>query len=81
VTGSAATPGHFMSSMTAFLPTYAGVALVLPWSPAHRAAALVPAVLLAVVDSFASLAISRRLAQRHRARNLESARTARPYDH
>ena len=72
---------HFTSSMTAFLPIYAGVALVLPGSPAHRAAALVLAVLLAVGDSFASLAISRRLAQRHRAKDLENARTAHPHEH
>ena len=40
LTGSAATPGHLIRSMLAFLPMYAGVALLLPGSPAFRAAAL-----------------------------------------
>jgi hypothetical protein len=45
LTGSAATPGHLMRSMIAFLAVYAGVALLLlAGSPAIRAAALVLAV-------------------------------------
>ena len=65
---------HFISSMTAFLPIYAGVALVLPGSQAHLAAALAAAVLLALADSFALLAIRRRVAQRPRAGDLECLR-------
>jgi hypothetical protein len=41
--------------MLAFLAVYAGVALLPPGSPAFRAAALVLAVVLALVDSFASM--------------------------
>jgi hypothetical protein len=77
LTGGTATPGRLIRSMTAFLPAYAAVALVLPGSPAFRAAALVLAVLLALVDSFAFIALSRHLAQRYRAEDLKSARTAR----
>jgi hypothetical protein len=45
LTGRAATPGHLMRSMIAFLAVYAGVALLLlAGSPAIRAAALVLAV-------------------------------------
>src|SRR3977135_1089335 len=64
---SAATPGHFMRSMLAFLAVYAGVALLLPGSPAFRAAALVLAVVLALVDSFPFIAMNtqRRSARRH----------------
>jgi hypothetical protein len=64
---SAATPGHLMRSMLAFLAVYAGVALLLPGSPAFRAAALVLAVVLALVDSFAFIAMNtqRRSARRH----------------
>ena len=71
--GSAATPGHLMRSMLAFLAVYAGVALLLPGSPAFRAAALVLAVVLALVDSFAFIAMNtqRRPAQRYRAEDLE----------
>ena len=51
-TASAATPGQLIRSMLAFLAVYAGVALLLlPGSPAIRAAALVLAVVLALVDS------------------------------
>jgi hypothetical protein len=60
LTGSTATPGHLIRSMIAFLPVYAGVALLVRGSPALRAAALVLAVLLALVDSFAFIALSRR---------------------
>jgi hypothetical protein len=80
-TGGAATPGHPIHSMIAFLPAYAGVALVLPGSLALRVAALVLAVLLALVDSFAFIAISRRPAQRYLPENLEKARTARRHEH
>ena len=80
LTGSAATP-HFIYSMTAFLPVYAGVALVLPGSPAHRAAALVLAVLLALADSLAFIAISRRPVQRYRVEDLENARRAHRHEH
>jgi hypothetical protein len=71
--GSAATPGHLIRSMLAFLAVYAGVALLLPGSPAIRAAALVLAVFLALVDSFACSAMDtqRRPAQRYRAEDLE----------
>ena len=77
LTGSAATPAHFIHSMTALLPVYAGVALLLPGSPAYRAAALVLAVVLALVDSFAFLAANtcRRPAQRYRRRG-SAARAA-----
>ena len=70
---SAATPGHLMRSMLAFLAVYAGVALLLPGSPAFRAAALVLAVVLALIDSFAFIAMNaqRRPAQRYRAEDLE----------
>jgi hypothetical protein len=70
---SAATPGHIMRSMLAFLAVYAGVALLLPGSPAFRAAALVLAVVLALVDSFAFIAMNaqRRPAQRYPAEDLE----------
>jgi hypothetical protein len=73
VDSSAATPGHLMRSMLAFLAVYAGVALLLPGSPAFRAAALVLAVVLALVDSFALIAMNtqRRPAQRYRAEDLE----------
>jgi membrane protein implicated in regulation of membrane protease activity len=67
--------------MIAFLPVYAGVALLLPGSPALRAAALVLAVLLALVDSRAFIALSRRLAQRYRAEDRENARKARGHEH
>jgi Family of unknown function (DUF5313) len=71
LTGSAARPGHLIRSMIALLPAYAGVALLLPGSPAFRAAVLVLAVVLALVDSFAFLAANtrRRPAQRYRAEN------------
>ena len=49
LTSSAATPGHLVRSMLAFLAVYAGVALLLPGSPAIRAAALVRAAVLALV--------------------------------
>jgi hypothetical protein len=81
LTGSAATPAHFIYSMTAFLPVYAGVALVLPGSPAHRAAALVLAVLLALADSLSFIAISRRPVQRYRVEDLENARRAHRHEH
>jgi hypothetical protein len=71
---SAATPGHLMRSMLAFLVVYAAVALLLlPGSPAIRAAALVLAVVLALVDSFACIAMNtqRRPAQRYRPEDLE----------
>jgi Family of unknown function (DUF5313) len=82
-TDSAATPRHLISSMIALLPAYAGVALVLPGSPALRAAALVLAVLLALVDSFAFMAMNtrRRPAQRYLPENLEKARTAPRHEH
>lgn len=81
LSGSAATPRRVVRSMTAFLPAYAGVALALPGSPAHRAAATVLATLLALFDLFAFIAIDRRLAQHYRAEDLESARTAHRYEH
>jgi hypothetical protein len=79
LTGSAATPGHPMCSMIAFLAVYAGVALLLAGSPAFRAAALVLAVVLALVDSLAFIAMNtrRRPAQRYRAEDLGNARSAR----
>jgi Family of unknown function (DUF5313) len=76
-TDSAATPRHPIHSMLPFLPLYAGVALLLPGSLALRAAALALAVLLALVDSFAFIAITRRPAQRYLPEDLEKARTAR----
>jgi hypothetical protein len=83
LTGSAATPGHLIRSMLAFLAVYAGVAVLLPGSPAFRAAALVLAVVLALVDSFAFIAMDtqRRPAQRYRAEGLGSARSARRHEH
>jgi Family of unknown function (DUF5313) len=66
LTDSAARPGHLIRSMLALLPAYAGVALLLPGSPAFRAAALVLAVLLALVDSFAFLAMNTRRRQAQR---------------
>jgi hypothetical protein len=79
LTGGAATPGHLMRSMLAFLAVYAGVALLLPGSPAFRAAAFVLAVVLALVDSFAFIAINARRhpAQRYRGEDLGSARSDR----
>jgi hypothetical protein len=80
VTGSTATPGHLIRSMIAFLPAYVVVALLL--SPlVLRAAALVLAVLLALVDSFAFIALSRRPAQRCGAEDRENARTARQHEY
>jgi hypothetical protein len=55
---SSATPGHLMRSMIAFLAVYAGVALLLPGALALRGAALVLAVLLALVDSLAFIAMN-----------------------
>jgi hypothetical protein len=77
LTGGTARPVHLIHSITAFLPAYAAVALVLPGSPAFRDAALVLAVLLALVDSFAFIALSRHSARRCRAEDPETARTAR----
>jgi hypothetical protein len=62
-TGSAATPGHLIRSMLAFLAAYAGVGPLLPGS----LAALVLAVLLALADSLVFIAVSRRLDQQRRA--------------
>jgi hypothetical protein len=56
LTGPAATTGRLIRSMLAFLSMYAGVALLLPGSPAFRAAALALAMVLALVDSFALIA-------------------------
>jgi Family of unknown function (DUF5313) len=81
LTGSAPTPGHLIRSTIAFQPVYAGVALLLPMSPALRAAALVLAVLLALVDSFVFIAISRHPAQRHRAEDRQNPRSARRHEH
>ncbi|HXL62469.1 MAG TPA: DUF5313 family protein [Mycobacterium sp.] len=83
LTSSAATPGHLIRSMLTFLAVYAGVALLLAGSPAFRAAALVLAVVLALVDSFAFIAMNtqRRPAQRYRAEDLGSARSARRHEH
>jgi|SRR3954471_2491035 hypothetical protein len=83
LTSSAATPGHLIRSMLAFLAVYAGVALLLPGSPAFRAAALVLAVALALVDSFAFIAMNtqRRPAQRYRAEDLGNARSDRRHGH
>jgi hypothetical protein len=82
LTGSAATPGHLMRSMLAFLAVYAGVAL-LSGSPAFRAAALVLAVVLALVDSFAFIAMNtqRRPAQRYRAEDQGNAGSDRRHEH
>jgi hypothetical protein len=84
LTSSAATPGHLVRSMLAFLAVYAGVALLLlPGSPAIRAAALVLAVVLALVDSFAFIAMNtqRRPAQRYRAEDQGNARSGRRHEH
>jgi hypothetical protein len=83
LTGSAATQGHLIRSMLAFLAVYAGVAVLLPGSPGIRAAALVLAVVLALVDSFAFKAMNtqRRPAQRYRAEGLGSAHSARRHEH
>ncbi|MDX6217200.1 MAG: hypothetical protein QOG99_2784 [Frankiales bacterium] len=83
LTGSTATPGHLMRSVLAFLAVYAGVALLLPGSPAIRAAALVLAVVLALVDSFAFINMNtqRRPAQRYRAEDQGNARSARRHEH
>jgi hypothetical protein len=83
LTSSAATPGHLIRPMVAFLAVYAGVALLLQGSPAFRAAALALAVVLALVDSFAFIAMNtqRRPAQRYRAEDLGSARSARRHEH
>src|SRR5258705_5571282 len=81
---SAATPGHLMRSMLAFLAVYAGVALLLlPGSPTFRAAALVLAVVLALVDSFAFIAMNtqRRPAQRYRVEDLGNAGSDRRHEH
>ena len=83
-TDSAATPRHLIHSMRAFPPAYAGVALLLlPGSLALRAATLVLAVLLALVDSFAFIAMNtrRRPAQRYLPEDSEKARTARRHEH
>jgi hypothetical protein len=84
LTSSAATPGHLVRSLLAFLAVYAGVALLLlPGSPAIRAAALVLAVVLALVDSFAFIAMNtqRRPAQRYRAEDQGNARRGRRHEH
>ena len=83
LTGSAATPGHHIRPMILFLAVYAGVALLLPGSLALRAAALVLAVLSALVDSFAFMAMNtrRRPAQHYLPENLEKARTAPRHEH
>jgi hypothetical protein len=83
LTGSAATPGHLTRSMLAFLPAYAGLALLLPGSPALRAAAMMLAVVLALVDSLAFIAMNtqRRPAQRHRAEDPENHRKACRHEH
>ena len=84
LTSSAATPGHLVRSLLAFLAVYAGVALLLlPGSPAIRAAALVLAVVLALVDSFAFIAMNtqRRPAQRYRAEDQGNARSGRRHEH
>ena len=81
--GPAATPGHLIRSMIAFLPVYAGVALLLPGSPAFRAAALVLAGLLALVDSRAFIAMTtqHRPAQRDLPEDQGNARKARGHEH
>ena len=69
--------------MLAFLAVYAGVALLLPGSPAIRAAALVLAAVWALVDSFAFIAMNtqRRPAQRYRAEDQGNARSGRRHEH
>jgi hypothetical protein len=68
--------------MMLFLAVYAGVSLLLPGSLALRAAALVLAVLSALVDSFAFMAMNtRRPAQHYLPENLEKARTAPRHEH
>ena len=83
LTSSAATPGHLVRSLLAFLAVYAGVALLLPGSPAIRAAALVLAAVWALVDSFAFIAMNtqRRPAQRYRAEDQGNARSGRRHEH
>jgi len=83
LTSSAATPGHLVRSMLAFLAVYAGVALLLPGSPAIRAAALVLAAVWALVDSFAFIAMNtqRRPAQRYRAEDQGNAHSGRRHEH
>jgi hypothetical protein len=83
LTSSAATPGHLVRPILAFLAVYAGVALLLPGSPAIRAAALVLAAVLALVDSFAFIAMNtqRRPAQRYRAEDLEMHAAPRRHEH
>ena len=83
LTSSAATPGHLVRSLLAFLAVYAGVALLLPGSPAIRAAALVRAAVLALVDSFAFIAMNtqRRPAQRYRAEDQGNAHSGRRHEH
>jgi Family of unknown function (DUF5313) len=81
LTGGAARPGHLIRSMILFLAVYAGVALLLPGSPALRAAALVLAVVLALVDSLVFIAISRPLEQHCCAEGLQNARTAPRHEH
>src|SRR5258705_11375710 len=79
--GSAATPGHPIRSMLAFLAVYAGIALLLPGSPAFRAAALVLAGVLALVDSFACIAMTTQPppAQGAHARDHGNAPSVRPH--
>ena len=83
LTSSTATPGHLMRSMLAFPAVYAGVALLLPGSPTFRAAALVLAVVLALVDSFACIAMTtqHRPAQRDHAEDQGNARSVRRHEH
>jgi hypothetical protein len=83
LTSSTATPGQLIRSMLAFLAVYAGVALLLPGSPAIRAAALVLTVVLALVDSFACSAMNtqRRPAQRYRAEDQGNAHSGRRHEH
>ena len=83
LTSSAATPGQLIRPMVAFLAVYAGVALLLPGSPAFRAAALVLAVVLALVDSIACIAMNtqRRPARRYRAEDVGNARSDRRHEH
>ena len=75
--------GHLLRSMLAFLAVYAGVALLLPGSPAIRAAALVLAAVWALVDSFAFIAMNtqRRPAQRYRAEDQGNPRRGRRHEH
>ena len=81
LTGSAARRGHLIRSMILFLAVYAGAALVLPGSPALRAAALVLAVVLALVDSLVFIAISRPAKQHCCAEDLQNPRTAPRREH